>query len=73
LVPLLRSIEVPVQIVWGEEDGWLDSSQAPRLQEEIPKSELRIILGAGHFVQEDAPEEINRELFTFFSREGERK
>ena len=62
-----------MQIVWGEEDGWLDSSQAPRLQEEIPKSELRIILGAGHFVQGDAPEEINRELFTFFSREGERK
>ncbi len=38
LVPLLGSIEVPVRIVWGEEDGWLDPSQAPRLREEIPNS-----------------------------------
>ena len=65
--PLLGTIGVAVLVVWGEEDGWLDPSQAPRLREEIPGSELRLIPGAGHFVQEDAPEEVVKILGDFFS------
>ena len=42
----------------GEKDGWLDPSLAPRLRKEIPGSELKLIQEGGHFVQEDAPEEI---------------
>jgi pimeloyl-ACP methyl ester carboxylesterase len=67
--PRLGSIGAPVLVVWGEEDGWLDSSQAPRLQEEIPGSKLEIIPRAGHFVQEDAPEEVAEVLVGFFSGE----
>jgi pimeloyl-ACP methyl ester carboxylesterase len=65
--PRLGSIEVAVLVVWGEEDGWLDPSQAPRLQKEIPGSKLKLIPGAGHFVQEDAPEEVVKVLGDFFS------
>jgi len=72
LEPLLGSIGVPVQIVWGEEDGWVDPSQAPRLQEKIPGAELELIPEAGHFVQEDAPEEVAEILVGFFSGDGER-
>jgi pimeloyl-ACP methyl ester carboxylesterase len=71
LGPQLGSIEVPVGIVWGEEDGWLDPSQAPRLREEIPNSELHTIPEAGHFVMEDAPEEVAGILADFFSKDGE--
>ena len=70
--PWLGSVEVPVLVAWGEEDGWLDPSQAPRLREEIPGSELELISEAGHFVQEDAPEEIAKVLAGFFSGDGER-
>lgn len=70
--PRLGSIVAPVLVVWGEEDGWLDPSQAPRLQEEIPGSKLEIIPRAGHFVQEDAPEEVAEVLVGFFSGEAER-
>jgi pimeloyl-ACP methyl ester carboxylesterase len=70
--PWLGSVEVPVLVAWGEEDGWLDPSQAPRLREEIPGSELELISEAGHFVQEDAPEEIAKALASFFSGDGER-
>jgi pimeloyl-ACP methyl ester carboxylesterase len=70
--PWLGSVEVPVLVAWGEEDGWLDPSQAPRLREEIPGSELELIQEAGHFVQEDAPEEIAKVLASFFSGDGER-
>jgi pimeloyl-ACP methyl ester carboxylesterase len=64
--PRLGSIRVAVLVVWGEEDGWLDPSQAPRLQKEIPGSKLKLIPKAGHFVQEDAPEEIVKVLGAYF-------
>jgi pimeloyl-ACP methyl ester carboxylesterase len=70
--PRLDSIGAPMLVVWGEEDGWLDLSQAPRLQEEIPGSKLEIIPRAGHFVQEDAPEEVAEVLVGFFSGDTER-
>jgi pimeloyl-ACP methyl ester carboxylesterase len=70
--PRLGSIGGPMLVVWGEEDGWLDPSQAPRLQEEIPGSKLEIIPRAGHFVQEDAPEEVAEVLVGFFSGDTER-
>ena len=63
----LGSVEVPVLVAWGEEDGWLDPSQAQRLREEIPGSQLELIPGAGHFVQEDAPEVVAEALTGFFA------
>jgi pimeloyl-ACP methyl ester carboxylesterase len=70
--PRLGSVEVPVLVVWGEKDGWLDPSLAPRLRKEIPGSELKLIQEGGHFVQEDAPEEIAKALAGFFSGDRER-
>jgi pimeloyl-ACP methyl ester carboxylesterase len=54
-------------VVWGEEDGWLDPSQAPRLREKIPGSQLKLIPRAGLFVQEDASGEVAEVLVGFFS------
>lgn len=71
--PLLGSIEVPVSILWGEEDAWLEPSQADRLHGEIPDSSLRKVPGAGHFLPEDAPGEVARELLAFFSAENGRR
>lgn len=70
LEPLLESVEVPVRIVWGEEDGWLDPSQAEDLAARIPNSEPTIVAGAGHFVMEDAPGEVAEILGDFFSDGG---
>src|SRR5215217_4176270 len=70
--PRLASVEVPVLVVWGEKDGWLDPALALRLRKEIPGSELKLIQEGGHFVQEDAPEEISKVLAGFFPGDGER-
>jgi len=70
LEPLLGSIEVPVRILWGEEDGWLDPSQAEVLAARIPNSEGTIVAGAGHFVMEDAPDEVAEILADFFPDVG---
>lgn len=66
LEPLLKSIDLPVSIIWGEHDAWLDPSVAARLREMIPHSEVRIIPEAGHFSMEDAPEAVAQELVEFF-------
>ena len=70
LGPLLGSIGVPVQVVWGEEDGWLDAAQAKILAEKIPNAERHLIPNAGHFVMEDAPGEVAEILADFFSGDG---
>ena len=61
-----------MQIVWGEEDRWLDPAQADRLHGPIPGSRLKKVLGAGHFVMEDAPSEVAEALASFFSGDRER-
>jgi pimeloyl-ACP methyl ester carboxylesterase len=67
---LLCSIRVPVRILWGEEDAWLDPAFARELHGLIPGSELRLIPGAGHFSMEDRPDIVARELADFFGRVG---
>lgn len=68
--PFLGSMQTPVRIIWGERDAWLDPAFAQRLRELLPNSELTLIPEAGHFVMEDAPEEVARELSDFFTADG---
>jgi pimeloyl-ACP methyl ester carboxylesterase len=65
--PLLPSIEVPVSIVWGEQDAWLAPTLAERLHELIPNSELVMLPETGHFAMEDSPREVAAALFEFFT------
>jgi pimeloyl-ACP methyl ester carboxylesterase len=67
LEPLLRGVSVPVRIIWGKQDRWLDCSVAHRLQGLLPGSQLQLIPGAGHFSPEDAPAEVADALLEFFA------
>ena len=68
--PLLREIEVPVRIVWGESDAWLAPSLAQRLHDIIPTSDLVLLPETGHFAMEDSPREVAEALFQFFTVPG---
>ena len=65
--PLLPSLSVPVRIIWGEQDAWLDPSLAARLHQIIPGSDLVLLPETGHFAMEDSPKEVAEALFEFFS------
>lgn len=55
----LNRLKVPTLLVWGENDDLLDVKRLPDAWKMIyPHAELRLIPRAGHFLQEDAPEEI---------------
>src|SRR5215475_11054347 len=61
-------IRCPVMILWGEEDRWIPVEDGRRLAAMIPGSILKIVPGAGHMVQEDAPEAIVAALLGFLPR-----
>lgn len=64
--PLLGTIQVPVLVVWGADDAWLEPALARQLGAVIPGSDVRLIDGAGHFAMEDAPAEVTHALLGFF-------
>ena len=66
--PLLPSIGVPVSIIWGEQDAWLDPALAERLHKLIPGSDLLVLPETGHFAMEDSPQHVTAALFDFFTR-----
>lgn len=63
--PLYGRLELPVLICWGTDDTWIPVERGHELAKLIPGAELRLIEGAGHLVQEDAPAELTGELSRF--------
>src|SRR5918994_1623233 len=70
--PLLPSMDVPVSIIWGQQDAWLDPALAERLHELIPGSDLLVLPETGHFAMEDSPQEVAAAPFDFFTGCGAR-
>ena len=48
----------PALLVWGDRDPVLGTPERDRMAERLPRAEVHTLHGAGHFIQEDAPEEI---------------
>jgi pimeloyl-ACP methyl ester carboxylesterase len=61
----LAEITVPVRLLWGQEDRWQPTGWAERLAAAIPHAELVVVPGAGHFVMEDDPGRVVREVLDF--------
>ncbi|PSL01302.1 pimeloyl-ACP methyl ester carboxylesterase [Haloactinopolyspora alba] len=70
VVARLDRIAAETLVLWGEEDGWLDTSTADRLAAAIPGAQQSRVAGAGHFVAEDDPDGTARELLRFFDRKS---
>jgi pimeloyl-ACP methyl ester carboxylesterase len=59
---LLPCIHAPTLVVWGEDDPWLSAAGGAELARRIPGARFELLRGAGHLVQEDAPDELIRLL-----------
>lgn len=66
--PLYGEIQVPVLILWGEEDRWIPPAKGEQLHRAIPGSELHVLPGCAHLAQEDDPETVAAYLRGFFAR-----
>lgn len=59
----LRALPFPCRIVWGEKDIVFPPSNANLFHKLIPRCSMPCMIpDGGHFIQEDAPEEIAREI-----------
>ena len=66
-LPKLAS--VPTLLMWGSKDPAVYVSSAARLASYFPNSKLIIFPGIGHLPYEECPEEFNRGLIEFLTRE----
>ena len=63
-----RLSQKPTLILWGDRDTAFREAQRERFEMLFPNHRTRILKGAKHFVQEEAPEQICEELFTFYDQ-----
>lgn len=64
-LPTLRHL--PAVLLWGDRDVAFRAKELKRFQREFPEARVVPLPGAGHFVQEDAPEEIAQAVSTAFA------
>ena len=60
---------VPTLLIWGEKDPAVFASSAAPLAKYFPNSKSIIFPGIGHLPYEECPEEFNRALIEFLTRE----
>lgn len=65
--PLLGAVRCPVRLMWGQQDAWIPLAQGRVLAGRLG-CDLIEVPGAGHLVQEDAPEAVVAEALEFFGR-----
>ncbi len=66
---MLRQIDVPALLIWGEQDPYLGIELTEGLERWVPGIRVERIPEASHWVQVDAAERVN-ELMIEFLREG---
>jgi pimeloyl-ACP methyl ester carboxylesterase len=60
------SISAPVMVIWGEVDRALETELGHSIQNHVSGSfDFRLVKGSGHWVQQEAAEEVNELLAAF--------
>ena len=67
LMSELEDLQVPVLLIWGEEDAWVKIEEGHKLLSLLPDSELVVLAGEGHCPMETAPQEFNNSVLKFLA------
>jgi pimeloyl-ACP methyl ester carboxylesterase len=65
LKPLIRKVQIPVLILWGEREPVMRPETLEGTEEWAPALRIAKVARAGHFVQTDEPEIVNDVLIDF--------
>ena len=69
---LLRRVEAPVLVIWGEKDRYLGVELAEPERSWVPDVRVERLLDASHWVQQDSPHKVNALLLEFLRAPGRR-
>jgi pimeloyl-ACP methyl ester carboxylesterase len=66
---LLPSLRMPVRVIYGERDRILPDVKETmgRVKQDLPQAEVTALSECGHFLQEEAPDEVGALLARFFA------
>jgi pimeloyl-ACP methyl ester carboxylesterase len=65
LRPLIRPIAIPTLLIWGERDPVFTRATTENFHDYVPDLRVERIADAGHFVQSEAAERVNRAMIGF--------
>lgn len=65
--PRYGELDLSTLVIWGEQDEWSPIADGQRLHQRLSGSQLRLLPGAGHLVQEDCPAVLAAELSRFLA------
>jgi pimeloyl-ACP methyl ester carboxylesterase len=65
LRPLVRPIDIPALMIWGERDPVFTPATTANFGEYVPDLRIERVADAGHFVQTDAPDRVNKAMVAF--------
>lgn len=69
LESLYPQMDLPVLVMWGEEDRWVDITEGQRVAEMIPGARFASLPDAGHFSMLDIPTHFNRQLLRWLTEQ----
>ena len=64
----LGKIQTPTLIMWGDGDPYAPLDFAKKLKDDIPNSELYVVLRSGHYIQEERGEDVRAALKEFIDK-----
>jgi pimeloyl-ACP methyl ester carboxylesterase len=65
----IHPITVPTLLIWGERDRYLGRRLTEGLEPWVPNLRIARLPGVSHWVQNDAPDEVNRLLVGFLTQD----
>ena len=67
---VLREWDIPVLVMFSDGDIAFKVDEGRRIAESVPNGRFEIVRNAGHYLQEDAGEEIADRMVTFLREEA---
>jgi haloalkane dehalogenase len=64
----LETWDIPVTVIWPDGDMAWKPDEGARIAQMVPDGEFYMVRNAGHFVQEDAGEEVAARLIRFLDK-----
>lgn len=64
----LGKIQAPTLIVWGADDPYVPLTFSKKLKDDIPNSELYVVLRSGHYIQEERGEDVRAAVKEFIDK-----